>query len=80
MTISHKMMSHDECGKVVHRPCSKYIDSIQELNKNFIEFSLSTQIRSGIKCSLLGLTIMKRSSIDPRSKAYIVAVSRILVI
>ena len=67
-------MLYDECGKVVHRPCSKYIGSIQELNKDSIEFSLLTQIRSGIKCSLLSLTIMKRSSIDPRSKAYIVAV------
>jgi len=74
------MVVCESVSPVVHRPCSKYIGSIQELNKNSIEFSLSTQIRSGIKCSLLGLTIMKRSSIDPRSKAYIVAVSRILVI
>jgi len=25
---SHEMMSHDECGKVVHRPCSSCISSI----------------------------------------------------
>ena len=39
-------MSHDESyyefGKVVHRPCSKYISSVQKLNENSIEFSLST--------------------------------------
>jgi len=34
--------SYDECGKVVHRPCSKCISSIQKLNENSIEFSLST--------------------------------------
>ena len=32
---SHHMMSHnglyDKCGKVVHRPCSSYISSIENL-------------------------------------------------
>ena len=41
--MSHKMMSHkrsyDKYGKVVYRSCSKHISSIQELNKNSIEFS-----------------------------------------
>ena len=49
-------MSHDECGKVVHRPCSSCINSIQELNKNSIKFSLLTWLRSRIKCLLLSLT------------------------
>jgi len=44
-------MSHDECGKVVHRPCSRCISSIQKLNKNSIEFFLSTQTRSVVKSS-----------------------------
>ena len=39
---SHEMESHDKCGKVVHRLCSSYINSVQELNKNSIEFFLST--------------------------------------
>jgi len=43
--------SHDECGKVVHRPYSRYISSIQKLNKNSIEFSLSTWTRSSSKIS-----------------------------
>ena len=45
------VMSHDECGKVVHRPCSRCISSIQKLNKNSIEFFLSTQTRSVVKSS-----------------------------
>ena len=37
-----------KCGKVVHRPCS-CISSVQEIEKNSIEFSLSTQTWSGFK-------------------------------
>ena len=47
----HMAESHDECGKVVHRPYSRYISSIQKLNKNSIEFSLSTWTRSSSKIS-----------------------------
>jgi len=43
--------SHDECGKVVHRLCSDCISSIQEMEENSIEFSLSTQTWSVIKLS-----------------------------
>jgi len=43
--------SYEECGKIVHRPCSSYISSIQEINEDSIEFSLSTQIRRVIKSS-----------------------------
>jgi len=42
-------ISHDECGKVVHRPCSSYISSVQEINKNSIKFSLSTWTWSRFK-------------------------------
>jgi len=31
---------HDNHGKVVHRPCSNCISSIQEMYENSIEFSL----------------------------------------
>ena len=42
VTMSHVtgQMSHDNCGKVVHRLCSNCISSIQEMHENFIEFSL----------------------------------------
>jgi len=30
VSLSHKM-SHDGCGKTVHRPCSSYISSIENL-------------------------------------------------
>ena len=46
-----KIESHDECGKLVHRPCSSCISSVQKLNKNSIEFSLSTWTWSVIKSS-----------------------------
>jgi len=41
---SHMTKSHEEYGKIVHRPCSNCISSVQEINENSIEFSLSTQI------------------------------------
>ena len=31
MSGYHSVTSRDECGKVVHRPCSSYISSIQNL-------------------------------------------------
>jgi len=31
--------SHDEYGKVVHRPCSSCISSVQKLNKNVMRTS-----------------------------------------
>ena len=40
---------YEKCGKVVHRPYSRCISSVQKLNENFIEFFLSTQTRSGSK-------------------------------
>jgi len=46
--ISHNR-SHKECGKIVHRPCSSCISSVQEINKDSIEFFLLTQTWSGFK-------------------------------
>jgi len=51
--IYHMIESHNEYRKVVHRPYSRYISSIQKLNKNSIEFSLSAWTRSGTKLSQL---------------------------
>ena len=33
--------SHDRHGKVVHRPCSSCISSVEKSNRSSIEFSLS---------------------------------------
>ena len=41
--------SHDKCGKIVHRPCSSCISSVQEIEEDTIEFSLSTWTWSGFK-------------------------------
>ena len=40
-----------ECRKVVHRPCSRCISSVQKLNKNSIKFFLSTWMKSMVKSS-----------------------------
>ena len=40
--ISHIDMSHDYCGKVVHRPSRIDISSILKSSGNSNEFSLST--------------------------------------
>ena len=45
--------SHEECGKIVYRPCSSCISSVQEINENSIEFSLSTWTWRMIKSSRL---------------------------
>ena len=34
----HRVMSHDECGKVVHRPYSSCISSVQNLMKTLLSF------------------------------------------
>jgi len=46
--MSHKMKSHDNFGKVVHRPCSNCISSVQEMHKNSIEFSLSSTDKGAV--------------------------------
>jgi len=43
--------SHEECGKIVHRPYSSCISSVQEINEDSIEFFLSTQTWRVIKSS-----------------------------
>jgi len=47
----YMIKSHEEYGKIVHRLCSSCISSVQEINKNFIKFSLSTWTWSGFKLS-----------------------------
>jgi len=49
----HKVKSHDECRKIVHRLCSSYISSVQEINEDSIKFPLLTQTWSGFKLSWL---------------------------
>ena len=43
---------HD-CGNIVHRPCSRCISSVQEIEEDSIEFSLLTQTWRVIKLSRL---------------------------
>ena len=40
--------SHDRHGKVVHKPCSSCISSVQEIHKNSIEFSLSSTDKGAV--------------------------------
>jgi len=35
-----QMKSYDNCGKVMHRPCSNCINSVQEIHENSIKFFL----------------------------------------
>ena len=42
-----------DCGNIVHRPCSRYISSVQEIEEDSIEFSLLTQTWRVIKLSRL---------------------------
>jgi len=50
--MSSHMMSHDECGKVVHRPCSSYISSIEDLIETLL--SSPCQLRLEVDLSHLG--------------------------
>ena len=38
MIGSHSITSHDKCGKVVHRPCSSCISSIENLIGTSLSF------------------------------------------
>jgi len=49
----HMIKSHEEYGKIVHRPCSSCISSVQKINEDSIEFSLSTWTWSRFKLSWL---------------------------
>jgi len=51
--LCHGIKSYEECGKIVHRPCSSCISSVQEINENSIEFFLSTWTWSRFKSSWL---------------------------
>ena len=46
MSGCHNVMSHDKCGKVVHRPCSSCISSVQ--NQIGTLLSSSCQLRLGV--------------------------------
>ena len=50
----HMMMLHDKCGKVVHRPCSSCISSIQ--NQMGTLLSSPCQLGLGVCLSYLRLS------------------------
>jgi len=54
MSQSHVRMSHDECGKVVHRPCSSCISSVQ--NQMGTLLSSPCQLGLGVWLSHLRLS------------------------
>ena len=65
----HKMKSHDNYGKVVHRPCSSCISSIQEIYENFIKFFLSNAdkgVVSFIPAQELAILTLELDSITSR--------------
>ena len=43
-----QIKSHDNYGKVVHRPCSNCISNVQEIHMNSIEFSLSSANKGAV--------------------------------
>jgi len=49
VTASHHMMSHDRshdrCGKEVHRPCSSYISSVENLTGTLSSFPCQMLIK-----------------------------------
>ena len=49
---SHRVTSHDRCGKVVHRPCSSCISSVENLTGTLL--SSSCQLELGVDLSCLG--------------------------
>ena len=53
MSRCHSFISHDECGKVVHRPCSSCISSVQ----NQIRTLLSSPCQSGLRVWLSHLRL-----------------------
>jgi len=55
---SHKMKSHDNCGKVVHRPCSSCISSICKKAK------LQARIKPTALCSAIDKENLIESLLD----------------
>ena len=42
------MMSHDKCGKVVHRPCSSCISSVENLTETLLSSSYQLKLEIGL--------------------------------
>ena len=54
MTGSHSITSHDgshdECGKVVHRPCSSCISNIENLTGTLLSFPCQLGLEEWLSC------------------------------
>ena len=64
-----QIKSHNNQRKVVHRPCSNYISSIQEMYEDSIEFSLSSAnkgVVSFIPAQELAILTLELNSITSR--------------
>jgi len=64
-----QMKSHNNHGKVVHRPCSSCISSVQEIHESSIEFSLSSADKGAVGFILaqkLAILTLKLDSITSR--------------
>jgi len=71
VSLSHSHMmgkSHGRHGKIVQRLCSSYISSVQEIEKDSIEFPLSTQTWRVIKLSWLSCYRRRRVVIETEKK------------
>ena len=53
VTASHHMMSHDRCGKIVHRPCSSCISSVENLAR-----TLSSSLCQTLNKEAVGLILV----------------------
>jgi len=42
------MMSHDKCGKVVHRPCSSCISNVENLTETLLSSSYQLKLEIGL--------------------------------
>jgi len=62
--VSQVSQSHEEYGKIVHRPYSSCISSVQEIKKNLIEFFLLTWTWRVIKSSRLSCYNREKNFLD----------------
>jgi len=75
---SHIVTSHDECEKIVHRPCSSCISSIQKI----METLLSSPCQLGLRewLSRLRLSHYKDTKLDAQTYVWETKYGKILLV